>query len=97
MCPVVLANTAVIFAISGVSGQVQLVLYTPMLPVQSEQAVLIGFFFGKAGNSADDFFCFFALFGTDALDFENLRGKGKVDSAGGDGGSNNTPTDDFSV
>ena len=53
--PVMLANAAVVFAVGGVSGQVQFVLDAPLSAVECEQAVLIGLVDRKAGDAADGF------------------------------------------
>lgn len=84
-----LADAAVIFAVGGVAGQVEFVFDTPVFAVECEQAVLIGFFGGQAGDAADDIDGGFCSFGAGSADFEYLPGEGEVDPAGGDGGGDN--------
>ena len=92
-----LANAAMIFAVGGVSGQVQFVLNAPVSAVEGKQAVLVGLFDRKAGNAADDFLGSFGSFGAGTTHHEDLSGEGEVDSAGGDGRGNDTAGVDASA
>ena len=92
-----LANATVVFAVGGVSGQVQFVLDTPMPAIKCKQAVLIGLIDRKAGDAADDFFGGFRPFGAGAVYHEDLCSEGEVDPAGGDGCSNDAASAEPSV
>ena len=50
-----LTDSAVVFSLRGVSGQVQFVFYAPMPSVECKQAVFIRFFDRKAADAADGF------------------------------------------
>jgi len=72
MCPVVLANTTVIFAICCIAWEVEFVFDAPMAAIKSKQSMFTGLFYRKAGDSTDDFLCFYAIFDAGSLYFENL-------------------------
>jgi len=50
------ANSAVVFAIGGVSRKVQFVFNTPMSAIERKEAVFIGLFDRKTGDAAYGFF-----------------------------------------
>ena len=53
---------------------------SPMASIQLQQTSRIRFFFRKAGNSINDFFCLFTRFkvGKFSMDTQNLSNVGKV-------------------
>lgn len=87
-----LTDAAVVFAIRGVSRQVQLVFDAPVSAIECEQAMFIRFFDQEAGDATDGFFGDGRSLGSSALYHKNLCREGKVDSAGGDGRGDDTAT-----
>ena len=83
---VMLADAAMVFAVGGVSGQVQFVLDAPVSTVECEQAMFVGLVSREAGDVADGFLWGFRPFGAGAAHHEDLCGEREVDPASGDGG-----------
>ena len=83
-----LADAAMVFAVGGISGQVQFILDTPVPAIEGKQAVFVGLIDRKTGDATDDFLGGFRSFGAGAAHHEDLGGEGEVDSAGGDGRGN---------